>query len=220
MKRFLLVLLSLLLCFSLSGCMGGIFSLGGGMSFPQGGNVALLPEVSEPEQSESSVPSSAPSSAVSEERIRELVEENLYCMSEVFMLSSLPRADEPLYDMVYPVDEGIFASYEAFETYLRGVYAKEYAELLLYDMPFEGDPKYIDVDGKLCVNALYDTGSGYYVIWDGYTFEIVSEDEETCTVVLHAQIEEPADVMSVEPYDVEITLVNQDGVWLLSEMFS
>ena len=207
MKRFLLALLSLILCLSFSGCMGA-FSLGGGVTAP--------PEGSEPEKIESSVPSSA----ISEERIRELVEENLYCMGEIFTLSSLPHADEPLYDMVYPVDEGIFASYETFEIYLRSVYAKEYAELLLYDMPFEGDPKYIDVDGKLCVNMLYDAGMGYYVVWDDYTFEIVSQNEDSCKVILHAQIEEPAVVPTLEPYDVEVTFVKEGESWLLSEMFS
>ena len=74
--------------------------------------------------------------------------------------SSLTHIDEEVEPNIYIVDKTYFKSYEDFESYVRSVYCKETADRLLYDYPYEGNPKYINIDGELCVNTALDGSKG------------------------------------------------------------
>lgn len=204
MKRIEFLLFSILLSLFLSGCSA--------VSHPAS-DVALSSSNSSFSESESDIP------PLTDDRINELIEKNLYCMFEIFSLGSLPTQGEPLHDMVYLVDETKFASYSAFESYLRDIYVKDEADLLLYNYPMEGRPKYLNEAGKLCVDMELDGGRGYYVDWENYTFERHLNSANRCDLVLHALIEEPADEPVAEEYEVTVTVLYQNGKWMLTELF-
>ncbi len=207
MKKAFLLLLSVLLCLFLSSC-----------SVPSGVSPSVESD-SSTSSSGSSVKEESEPDPLTDDRIKELVESNLNCMYNIFVLSSLPVQGEPLYDNVYQVDESKFSSYSAFESYVRNTYEKDEADRLLYNYPEEGRAKYLDKDGKLCVDMDLDSGKGYYVDWRNYTFEKISASPDRCDFILHALVEEPADKPVAEEYDVTVTVLYQDGKWLLEKMF-
>lgn len=154
----------------------------------------------------------------SESTIAALFNENINCMQNIFALSSLPHTEEEAEPNVYVVDESYFEDYAAFEEYIRSVYCKETADMLLYDYPYENEPKYIDKDGKLCVNTMLDGSKGYYVDWTDCKIEIKEADSNQCTFSVTGKIEEPSDNPVKEDYTVESTAVIENGSWLLTEM--
>ena len=207
MKKVSLLLLSVLLGLSFSSC-----SVSSGVS-PNVGSDSSSSSSSSSFEEESNL------NSLTDDRIKELVENNLNCLFNVFELSSLPVQGEPLHDNVYQVEESKFSSYSAFESYIRDVYIEDEADRLLYNYPMEGKAKYFDEDGKLCVDMELDGGKGYYVDWGNYTFERILTSTNRCDLVLHALIEEPADEPVAEEYEVTVTVLYQDGKWLLTELF-
>lgn len=156
---------------------------------------------------------------ISENTIRELFDENLYFMINIFELSSLPTVGEPLDgDNIYQVDESYFKDYNEFESRIRSIYTKETADRLLYNFPYEGVQKYFEKDGKLCVNKMYDGGKGYYADWSDYTITIDSFNENECNFTLKAVVIWPADEPKEEIYEVNATAVYENEKWLLTEM--
>lgn len=155
---------------------------------------------------------------ITEAELRALFDENLYCMWNVFEIDCLEYGEEPVKgDSIYRVTER-FSSYEDFEGYLRSVYCKETADMLLYDFPQEGNPRYLNIDGELCVDITLVGGKGYYVDWTDYTIEIVSSDDTSCTFVVKGILNEPADVPVDEEYSVAGVAVYEDGKWVLERM--
>lgn len=155
---------------------------------------------------------------LSESTIAALFDENINCMQNIFVLSTLPHTEEEVEPNVYVVDESYFTDYAAFEEYIRSVYCKETADILLYDYPYKNEPKYINIDGKLCVNTLLDGSKGYYVDWTDCKIEIKEADDYKCTFSVTGEIEEPSDNPQKEDYTVESTAVSENGKWLLTEM--
>lgn len=157
----------------------------------------------------------------SEETLRGLIKENLNCMHNIFILSMLPIEGEFVQDQwIYPVSKDAFADYAEFENYVRSVYCKETADLYLYNFPYENDPKYLNVDGKLYENKMYDGGKGYYANWDNYTIDIESSTETECVFTINCTVEWPAEKPVLEPYPVKGKAVLEDGKWVLTEMLS
>ncbi len=149
-------------------------------------------------------------------KIDRLFEENLYCVKYLFVLSTLPYADDPVQgENIYPVMSDRFDSYASLEAYLRTVYTDaEVARLLDKD----GDPIYTEVDGKLCVNTKRIGGKPYPVDWNGHSIEIDSRDENGCTfTAVGKYIDDSADV-GPAPYRAEGRAVYENGRLLLSEM--
>ena len=67
--------------------------------------------------------SKAQEGAAIESEIRRLVDENLYCMRDVFVLGMLPTEDTPIEgEWIYPVKEDVFKDYAEFDAYVRSVY--------------------------------------------------------------------------------------------------
>lgn len=185
-------------------------------------------EISEPDDEESSTDESSEESSeaessesdITEEHLGKLFDENLYCMRSVFDLGSLPYGDEPVQgNNIYKVNSG-FASYDEFESYVRSVYCEAEADRLLYNTPYEGDPKYLNVDGELCINQDLEGGKGYYVDWNNYELEIISSDETACEFTVKGILEEPAETVVQEDYIVHGKAVKENGKWVLEKMLS
>ena len=171
------------------------------------------------EEAEETTESTAEVQVDLESTIRALIEENTYCMMDVFMLNNLPIKGEPQDGVyVYEVDDAKFPTYQAFEDYIKSVYVNTEAVRLLNDYPQEAEPLYIDVDGKLYIDTLKSGGVGYYVSWDDYTVEIKASTDTTCNFVIHTVITEPGDEPVEEAYDVEGSMTLENGVWLLDKM--
>ena len=155
---------------------------------------------------------------IEESTLKAFLEENDKCMRKIFAMSSLPHIDEEVEPNIYIVDKTYFKSYEDFESYVRSVYCKETADRLLYDYPYEGNPKYINIDGELCVNTALDGSKGYYVDWTDCKVAIKDSDGKQCTFSVTGQKKEPADNPTKEDYTVESKAVFENGKWLLGEM--
>ncbi len=153
-----------------------------------------------------------------ESTIAALFDENINCMRNIFVLSSLPHIEEEVEPNVYVVDKSYFGDFAAFEEYIRSVYCKDTADMLLYDYPYENEPKYINIDGKLCVNTMLDGSKGYYVDWTDCKIEIKEAEGDKCTFSVTGKIEEPSDNPTKEDYTAEGTAVFENGNWLLTEM--
>ncbi len=156
--------------------------------------------------------------AITPAQLDHLFEENLYCVRKLFVLGTLPYADDPVQgEHIYPVISDRFSTYAALENYLHTVYTDaEVARLLDAD----GEPIYTEVDGKLCVDTHRIGGKAYAVDWDGHSIEITARDENGCTfVVIGKYIDEHADA-DAEPaqYHAEGRATFEDGALLLEEM--
>lgn len=149
-------------------------------------------------------------------KIDRLFEENLYCVRKLFVLGTLPYADDPVQgEHVYPVISERFSTYAQLEEYLHTVYTTaEVARLL----DVSGEPIYMEIDGKLCVDTHRIGGKAYSVDWSGHTIEIIERDENGCSfVVIGKYIEENADV-DPAPYRAEGRASFENGKLLLEEM--
>ncbi len=159
--------------------------------------------------------------SVTEEELRRLMEKNIYCNLNIFA-GSLPLENKDYVfdenDTVQQVDADVFGSYSEFEEYVRSVYCKETADMLLYDYPYEGDPKYLDIGGDLFLNTLYSGEKGYYVDWTDFTVIINYADEAECGFTVKASAEYPGEAAEAEDYIKESKAVLEKGKWLLSEM--
>lgn len=158
---------------------------------------------------------------LTEDKIRQLVHEGIYCTQNVFELSYLPRESDGIdYNgrKLYQVDQTVFEDFAAFEEYVRSVYCKETADLYLYKVPYEEKPIYVNVDGKLYVDIDSEGGKGYYVDWSEYTIEIHKQTETRCEITVIGSVEWPSSNPVKEPYPVEEAIVLEDGRWVLEKM--
>lgn len=158
---------------------------------------------------------------IDEETMKKLMDENLYCNSSIFGLGTLMPAGgsfEPeTMGWVVQVDTSLFADWASFEEYVRSVYCEKTADMYLYDYPYEGDAKYINKDGLLYVNMMYDGGRGYYVDWSDYEIEVTDESPERVMFKAKATVEWPADEPVKEPYEAEGAFVFENGKWVLED---
>lgn len=171
------------------------------------------------EDTETETETAAPVSTVSEEELRALMEENLYCMRNIFTLGTLPYGESPVQgENIYKVEDQRFAAFADLEEYVRGVYCKETADMYLYNYPYEGEPLYFDVDGQLCIDINRAGAKGYYVDWTDFGLDIISADDSVCEFTVTGLAEEPADEPTFTEYTVNAKAVCEDGRWVLEKM--
>lgn len=162
--------------------------------------------------------------------LNELIENNLYCMTRIFVLGSLQceeieESDEGIdwedeSTFIKKVTDSRFPDYKSLSDYIYSVYSDSTADMLLNNYPLEGDPKYINKDGDLYVDLRKDGGRGYYVNWDDRTISIVDQGENYCHFNIETTITEPADEPVDKPYIINCTAVYEDGSWVLEDMYS
>lgn len=159
------------------------------------------------------------SQAFSEEVARQLMDKNIEC-NDIFILGALMPENgwEPEDGNLVPVADSRFPDWETFESFVYSVYCKECADMYLYNFPYEGDAKYVNVAGKVYVNMNYVGGKGYYVDWSDYSIEIKEETDSRCVFDVTGSIEEPSDNPTKEPYTVTATAVLENGKWVLENL--
>lgn len=150
-----------------------------------------------------------------EETVRTLFDAHLDCMLHVMELSELPyeQPSEMPQDGLVPVTDARFPTYAAFEDYLRGIYSEQLADFYLHDFPYEGDTKYVNVDGALYLNLWLCGGKGYYVDWSDYAVTILSESETACDFTVTASETLPAENPAPQEYTVTGRLVKESAGW-------
>ncbi len=161
---------------------------------------------------------------ITQEKLEQLVEDNFYCMKYVFYLSMLPCeevADTAEDDGLRKVISDKFPDYKSLEDYVRSVYCKEEADRLLYNFPYEGVGKYVDLNGELYENINYDGGIGYYIDTENYKVVITDDTKEgECSFTIETTIEEPAENTKKEAYNIDGTAVYENGSWVLKSMIT
>lgn len=157
---------------------------------------------------------------ISYDELKILVEENIYC-NMIYNVKTLPTKEEIDYESenyLYETDSEKFPDYASFESYIRSVYCEAEAERLLYNCPYEGMPRYTELNGKLCVDSRYLGSKGYYVDWTNFSFTINSSDNNRVSFTLCGKAEYPSDEPVIEEYLVDGVAVYEDGGWRLGEM--
>lgn len=168
---------------------------------------------------ETSAETEADENTVSADTLRELMDGNLHCMIYIFSLSSLHYSGNPVEgEYIYKVDDEKFRTFDDLKNYLLTIYTSDYTDELLYNYPYENDPKYLNINGDLCINAAYDGGKGYYVNWDNAAIDITYSDSTSCKFTITGQLEEPAEEVIPEPYSVDAEAVYENGRWVLTKM--
>lgn len=151
--------------------------------------------------------------------IRNLFDENIYCLRNLYGATSLYPVGDPVQDdHIYKADTDRFADYAEFESYIRSVFCTNEADRLLYDSPYEGQPMYLNIDGMLCVDTYLAGAKGYYVDWSDYRLEIVSADDSRCEFIVTGQVEWPAEEPVKEDYPLEGAVIFEDGGWRLEKL--
>ena len=161
-------------------------------------------------------PASDATPKITPAKIDRLFEENLYCVRYLFVLGTLPYADDPVQgEHVYPVISDRFRSYAALEEYLHTVYTADEVRRLL---DADGEPIYMEVDGVLCVDTHRIGGKAYSVDWNGHTIEIVSRDDNGCDFTAIGKYIEPNADVDPAQYRAEGRAEYENGRLLLTEM--
>ena len=158
--------------------------------------------------------------AITEEEIKALLSENAYCNINLFTVSSLWPKGDALKDHIYEADTEKFADYKAFKKYLSNIYTADYVKYLLNDYPEKGNPLYVNIDGKLCINANLMAGRGYDVNWDNPKITIKEQTETESTFEATVSKTESGKNTKSEDYTVTVTAVYENGKWLLPEIIS
>lgn len=157
---------------------------------------------------------------ISDDEFKMLIEENIYC-NMIFNIKNLPTKEEIDYESenyLYETDSEKFPDYVAFEDYIRSVYCEAEADRLLYNCPYEGMPRYTELNGKLCIDSRYLGSKGYYVDWSDFSFMINSSDNNRVSFTLCGKAEYPSDEPVIEEYLVDGVAVYENGGWRLEEM--
>lgn len=149
-----------------------------------------------------------------------LVDENLYCMSTLFgnVSELIGEYDVSEEEKQVPIER--FASYMDFENYLHNIYNNEVVNKYLHNYPYEGNPLYINKDGKLFVNLkLAEQQKGYYIQWEnGYDINITKFNDTQITFDVTTTIKEPSDDGEEEQYGVNGTASLIEGKWVLNQI--
>lgn len=117
-------------------------------------------------------------------------------------------------DMIFPVKDSTFTTYEQLESYVRSTYVKSFADSLL------GEGLYLNRDGKLYGDMSKFSGGGYYVDWKNYTFDVTDITENTAVVTIQTTDSPPNPEGTDEKIDITLTgkLVKENGKWLLENI--
>ena len=141
-----------------------------------------------------------------------LIDRNKEAYFDIFGLSML-KMDIPEKhaeaEVLFPVTDDRFASYDDLEQFVRGTYIKSEADSLL------GNGRYRDLDGKLYGDISKDTGMGYNVDWNDYSYKIDDLTGTSASLHIFTTDDSPAGQK-----DTTITALVQkeNGVWLLKKI--
>lgn len=156
--------------------------------------------------------------SIDEEGIRKLVDANLtfnYYLINPFSMLENPDWNPDENGYIIPVKESIFPDYESFETFVRGIYVKEYAERFFSNYPYEGISLFVNMNGKLNLDMMAAGGKGYFVDWKDYKIRLGTISPKRVEFVAVTSIIEPGETVDPQPYEIKGVAVYEDGKWLL-----
>ncbi len=173
-------------------------------------------DIVDTEESEEISSGDAEEYPISEEEIRDLVDANYNCVTNIFEVRLDGDWDAAEGDRV-PVTDDAFESYAELEAYIRDVYVKEEADYLLYRYSC-GRPLYWETDGVFYMrDELCGGGPCFGCAWESYTIEEYTIEGNQCifSVLVKYTRESAPENITEETY--YFTATYEDG-WKLNSM--
>ena len=149
--------------------------------------------------------------------LRELLNRNYVCITELFYLGQLPCED---YDggentLVKVISEK-YTSKKDIADFLHTVYAEEEVERLLNSYA-NNKPLYVEKDGVLYEDVSLIGGIGYNVNWDSYEIVILECTDTVCKFNVNTTEYDLAEKNN-KSYTIECCAVLEDGQWKLEKL--
>lgn len=144
----------------------------------------------------------------------ELLERNKIIFFEIYGLSMLETdipEDRSNEEVFFPVIDQRFTTYAELEGFIKSTYVQSVAESLL------GNGRYVDVEGKLYADISKDTGGGYYVDWENYSFQIVQNSDTEAELHIFTIEDSPA---GKEDIVITVKMLKENSEWLLEDIIS
>lgn len=155
MKKIIALVLSLLLCLSVTACKNN--------------------------QDDSASPSQTAPTECTEQDVRILMEHNLDCYY-LFYVSPLAQGGGTDSDGYTKADNSYFASYKELSDFVENTYTQEKSAYLLSSYPTKSNPLYIEKNGLVYIDLDAITPVEYNVIWDdSYTVEFTENSTTKCS---------------------------------------
>lgn len=151
-------------------------------------------------------------------KMRDLFDNNLYCVFHMFYFGNhLETTSESGGHNLLKVKTDKFASYSAYEVFLKATYTADVVrELILPAKYMSGS------NGELCLNTVfvedgqfYDV-SDYYVDWSDYQLVVDAHSEKECYFTVTATENNPN--VGQRAYECGGKAVYQNGKWILTEV--
>ncbi len=163
--------------------------------------------------SETDGPGSVEEENAIKEIMRELVEENYTCITELFYFGNLPHGQVEMNGNVpiAKVESSKYKTLEELKAHLYGIYTSEEADRLIYNY-FDERPLYFEKDGELYINVDQTSAAGIPIPWESFEINIRSYDANMCSFVAEVTFIEDAKINEKGIYSFEA--VNSDG-WRL-----
>ncbi len=148
----------------------------------------------------------------------DLFDDNLYCVLYMFYFGNhLETTGESGGYNLLKVKTDKFASYSAYEVFLRATYTADVVQTLIVPAKYMSGS-----NGELCLNAafvedgrFYDVPD-YYVDWSDYQLVVDSFSEKECYFTVTAIENNPSSGQAL--YERSGKAVYQNGKWILTEV--
>ncbi len=116
-----------------------------------------------------------------ENTMKELVNENYTCITELFYYGNLPYGEVIIEDgeAIAEIESDKFKSLQDIETYLSKIYVSDEVERLI-DNYLNNQPLYFEKNGGLYLYVEQSTSAGLPAPWDSFKIEIVNSSENEC----------------------------------------
>jgi len=117
-----------------------------------------------------------------ENLMRELVQKNYVCITELFYFGNLPYENTEIdgVDEVAKVQSNKYQSLDDVRSFLNEVYVADEVERLISNY-FDGRPLYFEKNGSLYLYVSQTTSAGIPLPWDSFEINIVSSSEDYCS---------------------------------------
>lgn len=119
---------------------------------------------------------------IMENLMRELVQKNYVCITELFYFGNLPFGDTENdgINEIAKVQSNKYRSLDDIKVFLNEVYVADEVERLMTDY-FDGRPLYFEKNGSLYLYMSQTTAAGIPLPWESFEINILSYNDESCS---------------------------------------
>lgn len=119
---------------------------------------------------------------IMENLMRELVQKNYICITELFYFGNLPYKNTEIdgVDEIAKVQSNKYQSLNDVREYLNGVYVADEVERLITSY-FDGRPLYFEKNGTLYLYVNQTTSAGIPLPWESFDINILSSNDDSCS---------------------------------------